>query len=230
MPDIQSIYPKAENGNKYTQIRIETLQQDHGFDLKKTILATSVCSDEIIQSATNFRDHVALDNPFQIGGLAGFPFAGLTGFHAFAGHIPDDGGAIIIYGPHIGVSESNHTGKVIRTGQRIETSCCGALVGAVGALKNAESPKPDKELDYQQWLLTDQLSRHTDEITESDDPLIAATDRMFEKIDGRIKKLLEKSRDHFKGVRVALLGGIIINTDYGKDDWFDERNFEVHSF
>jgi len=230
MPDIQSIFPKAEEGKQYTRQCIDKLQKDHGFDLKHTILATSVCSDEIIQSATNFRDYVALETPFQIGGLAGFPFAGLTGFHAFAGHIPDDGGAIIIYGPHIGVSETMKVGKVVRTGQMIETSCCGALVGVVGSFKDSQGTEPDKEYDYQQWLLTDQLSNHKEEITSSKNPLIFATDRMFEKIDRRIKRLLEKSSGHFKGNRVALLGGIIINTDTGKDDWFEERTFEVHSF
>ncbi|CAN5202043.1 hypothetical protein BH23BAC3_BH23BAC3_16180 [soil metagenome] len=230
MSDIKSIYPKAEKGDDYTSRCIEKLKKDHDFDIKKTILATSVCSDEIIRSATNFRDYVSLNMPFQLGGLAGFPFTGLTGFGAFAAHVPDDGCAIILYGPHIGISGNKVLGKVVRTGQQLETTCCGALVGAVNTFKSGEASEPDPEYDYQQWKLTVQLKPEKDHILNNDNPLISATDVMFHRISQRIKILLKKSKDLFKGNKVALMGGIIINTDYGVPDWFEEREFEVHEF
>jgi hypothetical protein len=230
MPDIKSFYPKAEKGDDYTSRTVKKLKDDHGFDIEKTILATSVCSDEIIRSATNFRDYVSLNTPFQLGGLAGFPFTGLTGFAAFASHVPDDGCAIFLYGPHIGISGSNELGRVIRTGQLLESTCCGALMGAVKSFEADGNTGPDPEFDYQQWKLTEQLASEKEKILNSDNALIAATDAMFGRISDRIKKLLEKSEHHFEGNKVALMGGIIINTDFGEPDWFDEREFEVFEF
>ncbi len=230
MTDIKTLYPGAEEGEAYTEKRVKTLQTDYGFDLDKTILAASVCSDEIIRSATNFRDYVAVETPFQLGGLAGFPFTGLTGFGAFSAHIPEDGAAIIIYGPHIGMSEKQGIGKVIRSGQHKESSCCGALVGAVNTLQSDDAGEPDRDYDYQQWKLIDELKEGRDQIVSSDDPLSAATDIMFDKISARIKSLVEKSSPQLSNLKIALLGGIIINTDAGKADWFEEREFDVRTF
>lgn len=184
----------------------------------------------MIQSATNFREHVSLPKPFQLGGLAGFPFTGITGFNAFAGHIPDDGYAIILYGPHIGISDSDQLGTVLRKGQSLETSCCGALMGVLNQFTTEGSSMPDHELDYQQWTLTHQLSEVQRSINSLDQPLIETTNLMFKKIDQRIEKLLDRTKDQFKGKKVALVGGIIINTDTGLPDWFEEREFSFHSF
>ena len=205
------------------------MTNEYGFELDKTILATSVCSDEVMQSATNFREYVSLPKPFQLGGLAGFPFTGIAGFNAFAGHIPDDGYAIIVYGPHIGISDSNQLGTVLRKGQSLGTSCCGALTGVLNQFMTEGSSMPDQELDYQQWTLTHQLSEVRQCVNSMDEPLIETTDLMFKQIDQRIKKLLEKTKDQFKGKKVAIVGGIIINTDTGLPDWFEEREFSLHS-
>lgn len=230
MTDIKTLYPGAEEGEAYTKKRIDKLISDFEFDLDKTILATSVCSDEIIRSATNFRDYVSIKTPFQLGGLAGFPFTGLTGIGAFTAHIPDDGFAIIIYGPHIGFSENHGIGKVIRSGQHVESTCCGALVGALNTLKSEDISEPDQEYDYQQWKLIDELKEGRKDIIESENQLIAATDLMFDKINERVKSLIEKSSSRLSGMKIALLGGIIINTDAGKPDWFEEREFDVRTF
>jgi hypothetical protein len=63
-----------------------------------------------------------------------------------------------------------------------------------------------------------------------DEPLINMTDLMFIQINKRIKKLIDKTKGQFKGKKVALIGGVIINTDTGLPDWFDEREFSVHTF
>lgn len=230
MQSIKSYYPKAEEGEEYTARCIEKLRSDHGFNMDRTILAASVCSDEIILSATNFREHVAMETPFQLGGLAGFPFTGETGLKAFAAHIPDDGSAIILYGPHIGVSKSNEPGLVVRSGQNQESTCCGALVGAVNSFENEELHQFDEEFDYQQWKITEKLKANRKDIEANSQPLVEATDRMYDLIDHRIKALVDKTRNHFQGKTIALVGGIIVNTDHGSPDWFEEREFEVHSF
>lgn len=230
MPDIKSYYPNALEGDAYTTRCVTKLKQEFGFEFDKTILATSVCSDEVIETATNFREYVLMEEPFNLGGLAGFPFTGITGFNAFAGHIPDEGYAIIFYGPHIGFSESNQAGKIVRRGQAHETSCCGALVGVVNQFSSDNSAGPDRELDYQQWMLSEKLNDLKSNMNSSDKPLIETTDLMYKQIRQRIRKLLDKTKDQFKGKKVALIGGIIINTDSGLPDWFEERELDVHTF
>lgn len=230
IPEIKNIYPDAQKGDEVTSQCIEKLINEHQFDSKKTILGTSVCSDEIVRSATNFRTYLGNPNPFLLGGLAGFPFTGLTGFKAFAAHIPDDGFAIIEYGPHIGISDTGQMGMVVRDGQALETTCCGALMATVDAFKSGKKSELDQELDYQQWKIAEELDESRTSIVNEDEPLIAATDRMFSQIDKRVKTLLEQTSSHFKKKKVALVGGIIINTDFGNSDWFDLREFEVQSF
>lgn len=227
---IRSYYPDSKDGKAVTRECMEKLLKEHSFKPGKTILGTSVCSDEIVRTATNFRDYLSGATPFSLGGLAGFPFTGITGFHAFAGHIPDDGFAVIQYGPHIGISSTGHLGSVMRVGQRLETTCCGALKASVGAIREGSAGKRDSDLDYQQWKIEEQLGPRSEEILSGEDPLKVATDLMFGGIDTRIKKLLESSAPAFEGNKVALVGGIIINTDHGLPDWFDLREFSVHSF
>ena len=41
---------------------------------------------------------------FNMGGLAGIPFVGKSGFNAFTSHIPENGHLLIAYGPHVGIA------------------------------------------------------------------------------------------------------------------------------
>ncbi|MEX2600524.1 MAG: hypothetical protein WD355_02675 [Balneolaceae bacterium] len=224
---IKTNYPDAEDGTLFTNRMVGLLEKEHDFDLGKTLLATSVCSDEIIRSATQFRNHLASKNPFQLGGLAGFPFSGITGLKAFGSHIPDDGSAVILYGPHIGVSGTGEVGWMKRVGQQKQSTCCGALKATLSNFKSEDYPEPDQELDYQLWKIHQQLDSVRESVLGHSEPLVAVTDSMFEKINERMKVLIE----HFEPVRgarrIALIGGIVINTDFNLPDWFELRHFEV---
>jgi hypothetical protein len=227
---IKAFYPKAKEGQVVTKECMTELTDNHGFDTSKTIMATSVCSDEIIRSSTNFRDYLGIDTPFSLGGLAGFPFAGLTGLGAFCAHIPDNGFAILVYGPHIGFTKDGELGYVKRIGQQSSSTCCGALKATVSAIEESSAGNRDPELDYQQFKLEESLMRSGTEITGNDEPLFEATERMYSAIDERIKKLLDKGRDSINGCTIALVGGVIINTDHELPDWFDLRELSVHKF
>ncbi|MEX1062391.1 MAG: hypothetical protein WEC12_02205 [Balneolaceae bacterium] len=224
---IRKNFPDAEKGRTVTETCIEKLVNRYGFNLGKTLLATSVCSDEIVNTATNFRSYLNRESPFQLGGLAGYPFAGLTGFQAFAAHIPDNGFAIIQYGPHIGVSKNGEVGKMHRAGQKADTSCCGALQASLKAFEKHQGTPADSELDYQLWKIENSLSTRRENIMAHDVPLVAATEVMFGIIRDRVNRLTEASGSAFEGIRVAFIGGVIINTDYNLPDWFDLRHFEV---
>ena len=59
------------------------------------------------------------------------------------------------------------------------------------------------------------------------DDFIGSFSDGYEIINKKIHEHLRSCKDEFHVDQVALLGGIIINTDYGLDDYFDARNFEV---
>lgn len=228
--EILKIYPEANLGKEVTRKCMNRLVDEYGFDTDKTILGTSVCSDEVVRTSTNFRDYLENGNPFTLGGLAGYPFTGLTGFGAFAGHIPDNGFAIIEYGPHIGFTKSGEIGAVIRKGQSHESTCCGAIKASVSDIISGNTGKRDSDLDYQEWKIEEQLAIGTDVIKAHKTPIVEATNVFYNRIDEQIKKLLKASEGAFKNTTVALVGGIIINTDFENPDWFDLREFSVHTF
>eukprot|EP00042_Codosiga_hollandica_P041838 m.376635 g.376635 ORF g.376635 m.376635 type:complete len:158 (+) comp56190_c0_seq6:469-942(+) len=41
---------------------------------------------------------------FLMGGLAGIPFCGKTGFTAFSHHVPNNGNIFILFAPHVGIT------------------------------------------------------------------------------------------------------------------------------
>jgi hypothetical protein len=77
---IKLTFPGALN---YDQLesRIRRITGAKGYTPENTLLATSLCCDELAR--TMEKDLVKVyGNNFHLGGLAGFPFAGSTGFGA----------------------------------------------------------------------------------------------------------------------------------------------------
>ena len=75
--------------------------------------------------------------------------------------------------------------------------------------------------------LEESLLAKREDILNSSNPQKAITEATFEVIDRKIHEHIKTCKDEFHVDKVTLLGGIIINTDYGLDDYFDARNFEV---
>ena len=201
------------------------LKQKHRFDISRMLMATSMCSDEINNPDTSFFN--VLIGPFIMGGLGGVPFSGVTGMTAFAHHIPDGGSAFIFYGPHIGISRDGKLGEVWRPGQQKAGKSCGALMNALGRIQDPGYRPRQTEDDYQQYFIEKTLVSCWDEIFSSSEPEWAITEKIYEKIDRMIHSYIDQSKKEFNVQRIALLGGIIINTDNGLDDYFVPHNFEV---
>ena len=107
-----------------------------------TLAACCVCSDEINRFLdSSLQEHVACLPPFNLGGLSGFPFAGATGFGAYASHVPAGGALVLVYGPHVGVSLAGDVGKVERTGLDAPGGACGAARAAFAAVGNMPAAK-----------------------------------------------------------------------------------------
>ena len=222
---VKSHFPNAMDAKDTSIHYLGKLQLEHNLDVSKALMATSVCSDDINVPSTTFFN--VLFGPFVMGGLGGIPFVGQTGMTAFAHHIPDDGSAFFFYGPHIGVTTDGELGKMYRPGQENKGNSCGALMLALNRFQDSAYQPVMNDDDYQQMKLEESLISQREDILNSDNPQKAITEATYEIIDKKIHEYIKSCKDEFPVDKVALLGGIIINTDPGTDDYFDARNFEV---
>lgn len=222
---VKDAFPNAKDAKDTSIQYLGKMQLEHKIDISKVLMATSVCSDDINVPSTTFFN--VLFGPFIMGGLGGLPFVGQTGMTAFAHHIPDGGSAFIFYGPHIGMTLDGELGKMYRPRQENTGNSCGALMLALSRLEDSDYKPVINDDDYQQMMLEQSLLPYRDDIINSDNPQKAITEATYEIIDKKIHEHIKTCKDEFHGDTVTLLGGIIINTDNGLDDYFDARNFEV---
>jgi len=115
---IRRRYPNALSTSDTVDAFIDLVQRRLGIVPGRIMLADSICSDDFNSIEYPRRAYEML-GPFKLGGLDGFPFAGLTGMSAFAHHVPPDGAVFVFHGPHIGVSKEGNTGLILRPGKRI---------------------------------------------------------------------------------------------------------------
>ncbi|MEM6361333.1 MAG: hypothetical protein AAF731_14665 [Bacteroidota bacterium] len=222
---VKHYFPDAKDAKDTSIHYLGRMQIEHELDISRVLMATSVCSDDINVPSTTFFN--VLFGPFIMGGLGGLPFAGKTGMTAFAHHIPDDGSAFIFYGPHIGITLEGELGKMYRPRQEETGNSCGALMLALSRLQDSEYKPVLNDDDYQQMKLEENLLPYRDQILDSNNQAKAITEATYDIINKKIHEHISTCRDEFTVNKVTLLGGIIINTDYGLDDYFDARNFEV---
>lgn len=200
---------------------------------KNTLLATSFCCDEVNRPLEE--DLAAVyGQQFNMGGLAGFPFGGVTGFAAMAKHIPDGGSCLVVYGPHVGVDFDGKVGTVNRRGKEKGGTCCGSAVAAssyVSAVAKGEikeATTPTATMDAQQIYVGSVLLPYADRLAKANDPMIELPYAMFEPVDDLTQKIVAKAAGKVGGGgKIALLGGIQINTPEGISDYFLPLRFEV---
>jgi len=231
---VRDHYPNAMSSANFKKEVLRFLV-DQGFkDVSKVLLAVSQCADDVnaLRDAdvTVVRRHFSshLLGPFELGGLAGIPYGGLTGISTIAHHVPDDGIALIVYGPHIGLSCKGHLGKLMRPGQAHESAACGSLTLAVQNIMTQDhfAPYADPD-DLEQGTLERKLLPFKDQIVQSENPLKTATDIVYSIIKASIYSYLHTKREAFALGRVLLAGTITINTSPDHDDYIDLRDLEA---
>jgi len=195
-----------------------------------TIWATSICSDELNNFLQDLNSIFAGPGPFRLGGISGLPFVGITGFDAFLSHAPTHGCAMIIYGPHIGVSEHGVLGEVNRQNHFGLTTCCGSLVGALSAVEqNLELPL-NNPLDYQQARVINHLMQYREEILNDEFPLKRATNFAYHDIHIKLNRIIDELKPRLNDIKIYLIGGIVINTDWKMEDYFEIKNIDFLEF
>ena len=101
---IREYFPKALR-QRDMERAVVAITSKLGLDGPNTLFAHSVCPDEINHEENDITNRLRLHfgEIFGLGGLAGIPFSGQTGFYAFASHVPVGGNIFVLFAPHCAV-------------------------------------------------------------------------------------------------------------------------------
>lgn len=206
---------------------------DRGFTAENTLFSASVCPDEINHAHNNLSQMFTRKwgECFQMGGLAGIPFSGQTGFGAFSAHVPHNGNLFILFAPHIGISPAGEFGLYAREGQGQKCgTACGAAIAAHKHIV-AGGAVPDfthlgqYPFDYQQQWIISKLAEKMEVINSADNKMVELSKQMYYIIEDFIHNII--SSEGISG-STALLGGIHINTPSPMEDFFWPICFEIY--
>ncbi len=222
---VRKFYPNAITTTDSVSKLFAILKENYSIEPHQIMHADSICSDDVnaIEYPKNASEMLG---PFKMGGLNGFPFTGLTGMGAFAGHVPVNGAVFVYYAPHIGITKEGNVGEIHRVGQNKNSGCCGAAKAALNnLLNNAIIPGNITHLDFQFNTIEQFFYLEKDRIKSAENPLIEATEVMYEAIEKRINIHAEKTK--YPCQYLVLMGGILINGDFDMGSFNETRRFEI---
>jgi hypothetical protein len=201
-----------------------------GYKGENTLLATSFCCDELARQLEDDFNGV-YGNNFNLGGLAGFPFAGKTGFGAMSQHIPDDGYCLIVYGPHVGLSADGTVGKVERSGIDLIDNCCRSATEAskyVTAITDGNAKittEIQQFIDFQQGAVQQLILPHGKRLADAKDRMAELPFALYDSQDLLMREIVQQGSNGIKK-GLVLLGGVQVNTGPDTLDYFVPLRFD----
>jgi hypothetical protein len=228
---VKSSFPGAIS-NKELASRVREVLDGKGFTPKNTLLATSVCADELARELED--EFVAIyGTNFNLGGLAGFPFAGNTGWGAMSAHVPDDGYCLTIHGPHVGITKDGLIGKVERSGIALVDSCCGSAIAASNYLKGITegtatiNPRIQSFSDFQQGAVQELILPFGKRLAKAEDRMKELPYALYDSQEVLVNDIVNTGKASIKK-GLAVLGGIQINTSPDTFDYFHPLRFDYY--
>lgn len=221
---VRKWYPKALTSIDTVNRLLDTIERELGLKPYQLMHADSMCCDDV--NAIQYPPRaLEMLGQFHLGGLNGFPFAGITGMNAFAHHVPENGAVIIFYAPHIGVTKEGVIGEIHRIGQRENSACCGAAKGALAKLIKQQIIEGDiSALDFQMNTIEQIFLHQKDRILSAKNQIYEATEVMYEAIDDRIEVLVKET--HYPCKYVLLVGAVFINGDKDMGSFCQYKKFD----
>mmetsp|Transcript_38080 Transcript_38080/g.83477 ORF Transcript_38080/g.83477 Transcript_38080/m.83477 type:complete len:388 (-) Transcript_38080:213-1376(-) len=229
---IEESFPGAQK-NKELVGNIKSALKMYGYG-KDSLVATSFCADEVNRVLEHDLGK-AFDHNFSMGGLAGFPFGGITSFGAMASHIPDGGSCLVVFGPHVGVDSDGKVGTVERRGRENGGACCGSAIAASGYVASVHSGSatkygpPEVPDDAQQNFVGTALLPYAAALESAGDKMVELPYALYDAQKKLMDTIVSAGAANVAGDgKTAVLGGIQINTPPGKSDYFLPLSFEVY--
>ncbi len=221
---VRQWYPNALTSIETIDRLLDTIEKYLGLKPEQLMHADSMCCDDVNAIQYPPRAYQML-GPFKMGGLNGYPFAGLTGMNAFAHHVPENGAVVVFYAPHIGITNQGVIGEISRIGQHVNSACCGAAKGALGKLLSGQIIEGNiNSLDFQMNTIEQIFLHHKERILAAQNQIFEATQVMYEAIDDRIEVLVKQT--HYPCKYVILVGAIFINGDKEMGSFCQYKKFD----
>lgn len=221
---VRKWYPNALTSIDTIDRLLDTIEKYLGLKPHQLMHADSMCCDDVNAIQYPPRAYEML-GPFKMGGLNGYPFAGITGMNAFAHHVPENGAVVVFYAPHIGITNEGTIGEINRIGQTQNSACCGAAKGALGKLLNDQIIEGNiSSLDFQMHTIEQIFLHNKERIMAAPNQLFEATEVMYEAIDNRIEVLVKETRYLCK--YVILVGAVFINGDKEMGSFCQYKKFD----
>ena len=218
--------------NKDLSVRVRDVLDGKGFTPQNTLLATSVCADELARELEDEFVSIYGTN-FNLGGLAGFPFAGNTGWGAMSAHVPDNGYCLTIHGPHVGITKDGLIGKVERSGIALVDSCCGSAIAASNYLKGITegtatiNPRIQSFSDFQQGAVQELILPFGKRLAKAEDRMKELPYALYDSQEVLVNDIINTGKASIKQ-GLAVLGGIQINTSPDTFDYFHPLRFDYY--
>jgi len=225
---VKAAFPGAVSNTDLKAKAVEALSAK-GYTPENTLLCTSLCCDELARNLEQELVDIYGRN-FNLGGLAGFPFAGNTGFGAMSAHIPDDGCCFLVHGPHVGITKDGTIGKVERPGIALVDNCCGSAIAAsnyVGGITGGGAQVTmaiQTFTDFQQHAVQELILPHGKRLEDAEDRMHELPFALYESQDILVRQII--AGGNAKAGGLALLGGVQINTSPDEDDYFVPLRFD----
>eukprot|EP00527_Entomoneis_sp_CCMP2396_P004790 CAMPEP_0198138458 /NCGR_PEP_ID=MMETSP1443-20131203/1874_1 /TAXON_ID=186043 /ORGANISM="Entomoneis sp., Strain CCMP2396" /LENGTH=317 /DNA_ID=CAMNT_0043800249 /DNA_START=36 /DNA_END=989 /DNA_ORIENTATION=- len=229
---IDAVFPGSVSNRELVSCVFDKLSA-RGYG-RTSLVATSLCCDEVTRVLEKDFGVVYNDN-FHMGGLAGFPFGGVTSFGAMASHIPDGGSCLVVFGPHVGVDSDGNVGTTERRGRMQGGACCGSAVAAsgyvAGVLEGDAKMIPSADpTQAQQIFVSNMLLPHAERLRDADDKMVELPYALYDAQKDMITEIIKAGSGAVAGNgNIALLGGIQINTPPGSTDYFLPLSFEFYN-
>lgn len=120
--------------------------------------------------------------------------------------VPDNGHVFILFGPHIGISDSGELGKCLRLGQTTESGACGAVLAAYNSCKCGQVKQQEVDMsDMQQSWLKQKILSCLEEIESSSDKMQTLIHKAYHAVEEHLLDII--NHDYGSG-KLILLGGI----------------------
>jgi hypothetical protein len=226
---VQANFPGAIS-NKELATRVVGLLEEKGFSPANTLLATSVCADELARELEDEFVDIYGTN-FNLGGLSGFPFAGNTGWGAMSAHVPDGGYCLTIHGPHVGITKDGVVGKVERSGIALVDNCCGSAIAASNYLQGITdgsadiNPRIQQFSDFQQGAVQELILPFGKRLARAENRMRELPYALYDSQEVMVTDIINTGKGSIKA-GLAVLGGIQINTSPDTLDYFHPLRFD----
>jgi len=232
---VTEAFPKAITNEELVN-KVTGALKEYGYG-ETSLVATSLCCDEVNRVLEkDFAKHYT-DN-FSMGGLAGFPFGGVTSFGAMAHHIPDGGSCLVVFGPHVGIDADGNVGVVNRRGRAAPGACCGsacAALGHVSCVHKGEAKPADPSAfaditDGQQAMVGNLLMPHAERLVKAAEPMKELPMALYDAQKELMERIVAGGCQEVAGEgKIAVLGGVQINTPETESDYFLPLSFDVRT-